>query len=262
MKKILYTIAIIGFGWYIFAYTATEQMEWKDIDEAQVTPQKTVATTDAAQVAAKPTEILAKAQPIINTILNNAPFISQAPLGRWSDIRQQDGCEEASALMAVAWARKQSLPTGNAEAEKKIIAIADWEQQKYKNHNDTSVKDTAERILKGYFKFENFKVVNNITTTDIKKELSLGKIVIAPMHGVKLNNPNFTPPGPDHHMLVIIGYDKAKNEFITNDPGTRKGKHYRYSEKTINQAIRDYPTGHHLPVKEIKKNIIVVSKEK
>jgi hypothetical protein len=33
----------------------------------------------------------------------SVPFTSQAPLGQWKDERQQDGCEEASAAMAMAW---------------------------------------------------------------------------------------------------------------------------------------------------------------
>lgn len=43
-----------------------------------------------------------------STILYDVPFAAQAPFGEWSDKRQQDGCEEVSALMAVKWAGEKS----------------------------------------------------------------------------------------------------------------------------------------------------------
>jgi hypothetical protein len=59
-------------------------------------------------------------------------------------------------------------------------------------------------------------------------------------------------------MLVIRGYDPATKEFITNDPGTRKGEGYRYPEQIIYAAWRDYPSGDHEPILNINKNMIVV----
>ena len=57
-------------------------------------------------------------------IVNQAvPFTSQAPTGQWSDERQQDGCEEASALMAMYWVQGKSL--SSQEALTKILAISD-----------------------------------------------------------------------------------------------------------------------------------------
>ena len=39
-------------------------------------------------------------------------------------------------------------------------------------------------------------------------------------------------------MLVIVGY--TETEFITHDPGTRRGKNYRYTFDTIMDAIHDW----------------------
>lgn len=192
-------------------------------------------------------------------IKHNLGFISQAPTGNWKDPRQQDGCEEASSWMAVAWARGEKLASGQA-AEKKIIDIADWEKKNYGEFHDTSVADTAEMILSGYFKFDDYRIEKNVTAEDLKLELSRGNVIIMPANGKKLNNPNFQNGGPDHHMLVIIGYDPKTKEFISNDPGTRLGAGYRYPEKIIEGAIRDYPTGFHLPVTTVAKNVIVIEK--
>ena len=94
-----------------------------------------------------------------------------------------------------------------------------------------------------------------------RAELARGNLVLVPANGIKLNNPNFTPPGPDRHMLVIKGYDLDSGEFITNDPGTRKGEGYRYKEEIIMGAITDYPTGDHLQMTgEEEKAMIVVER--
>ena len=50
--------------------------------------------------------------------------------------------------------------------------------------------------------------------------------------------PNFTPPGPVYHMLVVKGYD-AQN-FITNDVGTRKGESYTYTKDVIMKNMHDW----------------------
>lgn len=185
------------------------------------------------------------------------PFASQAPTGNWKDPRQQDSCEEASVLMVIKWIKGESL--SKEEAEVKLIAISEWEKREYGNFHDTSAKDTLERIIIGYFKYENAHLKNNASLENIKEELAAGNAVIAPMDGQKLNNPYYTAPGPERHMLVIRGYDADKKEFITNDPGTRRGEGYRYNEDHFFSSIRDYPTGYHEPIETVEKNIIIIN---
>ncbi|HVZ10867.1 MAG TPA: C39 family peptidase, partial [Candidatus Paceibacterota bacterium] len=189
--------------------------------------------------------------------LLNVPFTSQAPFGGWSDPRQENGCEEAAALMAVSWARGQTL-TSQAALDQ-ILAASDFEQEMYGNYIDTSVDDTVQRIFKEYFHFSNVQARHDITIDDIKEEIFKGNIVLIPVNGRQLDNPHYTAPGPLEHMLVIRGYDAATNEFITNDPGTRFGQEYRYSEDLLYNAAYDYGTGDGRPVGPIEKNMIVVS---
>jgi len=188
----------------------------------------------------------------------NVPFTSQAPFAAWSDLRQEDGCEEASSLMAVRWA--QGKPLNKDEALKAIIGSSDYTLKKYGEYRDVSAFDTVDWIIKDYFNYPNVILKNNISLNDLINELKRGNVIIAPMNGQKLNNPNFVAPGPEHHMLVIRGYDPLRQVFITNDPGTRRGEGYEYSAKTIYDSIRDYPTGNHEPVIRVEKNIIVVWK--
>ncbi len=192
-------------------------------------------------------------------ILLNVPFTSQAPFGNWRDPIEQNGCEEASALMAVYWARQKKLTP--AIALKEIIASSNYEQKKYNNYYDTSAPDTVKRIFNGYFNFTNAEVKNIESADDIITELSNGKLVIAPANGQKLGNPHYTRPGPLEHNLVIKGFDFTTNEFITNDAGTRRGNGYRYKKDVLWQALRDYPTGRREPIKKIIKDMIVISPE-
>ena len=190
--------------------------------------------------------------------IENVPFTPQAPLAEWSDLRQEDGCEEASVLMAMKWAKGESLTP--AEAKSEIIAMADWEEKEYGSYVDTSAEDTLKRLIEGYFGYNNARVVENIGIGDIIAALRAGEVVLAPANGRALGNPNFTAPGPERHMLLIRGYDPATDEFITNDPGTRRGEEYRYKSAVLYAAILDYPTGDHAPIVNQKKAMIVVKK--
>lgn len=189
--------------------------------------------------------------------ISSVPFTSQAPLAEWSDKRQQDGCEEASALMAMWLIKGQKAPT-KAEAKKQLLAISDFEKKKYGEYRDVSLSDMIAWIFKDYFKYEQVRLVKDVSLDDLKSELANGHVLLLPMNGQLLKNPYFTAPGPERHMILVYGYDAAKKEFITNDPGTRRGAAYRYPEKVLFNAIRAYPTGYHKPIKKVEKSMIVV----
>src|SRR3989344_3426871 len=187
-----------------------------------------------------------------SSVLLDVPFTSQTLLGNWNDLRQQEGCEEASVLMSIQWAKGEILSP--IKAEKEIIAISEYQLKNYGYFQDTSVEDTVDRIFKGYFKYENVSVKQDIGLNDIKSELLKGNLVIAPVNGQKLNA-NYI-----RHMLVIIGHDQETREFIVNDPGLINGARLHLAENVMLNAIRDYVSGYYEPVKEERKNIIIVSR--
>lgn len=193
-----------------------------------------------------------------SSLIQNVPFTTQAPYANWSDQRQQDGCEEASALMTVKWAREESLSKDEALAE--ILGASDYILDKYGEYRDVSLIDTLNWIYKDYFNYHKVSIRYNVSVDDIISELGNGNLIISPMDGQIMGNPYFTPPGPPRHMIVIRGYNKEKNTFITNDPGTRFGENYEYNVETLYGAIRDYPTGYHEKIEKIEKNIIVIEK--
>lgn len=207
---------------------------------------------NSATVNAKTSLIASSAKPIIYSV----PFTSQAPLGQWKNEIFQDGCEEASALMAMSWVNHTVLnPTSSTKA---IQDLVDFEKNYPAGYRpDLSASDTA-KLIQDYYHYSNIKVLSNATSAKLITELKKGNLVIAPMNGRRLKNPHFKQPGPLHHMLVIIGYDPQKQEFVTNDPGTRYGASYRYSVKTFMNALEDYPSGHHLAAKKNAKTVIVV----
>jgi hypothetical protein len=189
--------------------------------------------------------------------LINVPFTSQAPTGNWSDPRQEDGCEEASLYMAWLWINNQT--TTPSVAEKTIDDMSDFELAKYGNYHDFDAEDTA-KLMQDYYHYTKLNVVINPTLDQMKNELSQDHVILIPTNGQKLNNPHYKQPGPTTHMLVVKGFDNSKQQFITNDPGTRYGEGYTYNFQTVYNAMVDYPSGIHESQVGRPKAMIVIEK--
>ncbi|MDZ4384894.1 MAG: C39 family peptidase, partial [Candidatus Moranbacteria bacterium] len=173
------------------------------------------------------------------------PFVVQAPTANWDDLVFQNACEEASVIMAMGWVNgTESI--SSSDAQKQISDIDDFEMETFGYSYDTDVFD-VKRIFEQYFKYNNVSIQENISIDDIKRELQAGNLVLVPAFGQALGNPNYTYPGPVVHMLVITGYDPAAREFITNDPGTRRGGGYRYDGNVLMDAVWQYPSGQDVP---------------
>ena len=167
------------------------------------------------------------------------PFTSQAPNQNWN-LPYQQFCEEASTLMAASYIKGETIKDAN-DADKKLLAIMDFEIKKFGYYEDTNADETAV-ILTNYFGISKVEVVSNPTIETIKSALAEGRAVIVPLAGRELGNPFFQNPGPLFHMIVIKGYTQSGN-FITNDPGTRRGADYVYKDDVIMNAIHDWNGG-------------------
>ena len=203
----------------------------------------------------QPTE--APSVPVESSIVQNVPFIVQAPRHNWKDPVYQNACEEAVILMAMRWV--QEKPLSNEEAFTEIQKISDYSKDHYGFYLDQSAEELA-KLMREYFKYPNVRYLANIQIADIKAELFKGNLVLVPVNGQKLGNPYFTQPGPTEHMVLIKGYDVKTNEFITNDPGIGKGNGYLYKEAVIDRALRMYASGYKEEIKNIEKVMIVVKK--
>lgn len=160
--------------------------------------------------------------------------------------------------MAMLWVRGETI--GKDKAEDEITRISDFELKKYGEFRDIALTDVQKWIFQDYFKYAKTAIKMDPTAADIIGELAAGRVILAPMNGRKLGNPYFSGEGPERHMLLIRGYDQASKEFITNDPGTKRGEGYRYGQETIMSAMLAYPTGSHLPVSGEPKGVLIVSK--
>ena len=171
---------------------------------------------------------------IPDKVLIDVPFSSQAPYGVWDDVHQE-ACEEMSLIMVEFYLKDKQLSKEKAEEE--ILKMKEFQEQNYGHYKDSSMADVVV-IAEEFYGIDSMKVIYDFKKEDLKKQLSRKLPIIVPTAGRRLGNPNFTPPGPLYHNLVLIGYDD--DTIITNDPGTRKGKGYTYSLDVLYDAIHDY----------------------
>jgi len=206
--------------------------------------------------SSSPKEELAEEKPFL--IDQKVPFTPQAPLANWADERQQDGCEEAASLMALAWAGAFPVATTSAAWERAITDLSDFEEEEYGEFRDAALIDIQERIFKTRFNYQKTEIREASSSESLISALEAGGLLLLPCDGRLLKNPYFKAPGPETHMVLVKGYDYEKEEFITNDPGTKRGADYRYPAERLFNAISPYPTGNHEPrVSEVKEFLLV-----
>src|SRR3989344_6679608 len=126
MKAKIWTIVIVGLllagSWL---YVSGFEFPWRgDAAELLSTPTSTPAPSSTKPATFTPTPrtsvtVYPKTSST-SAVLLTVPFAAQAPFGEWSDPRQQDGCEEASTIMAMHWVRGDMSLTLE-EAKKEIL---------------------------------------------------------------------------------------------------------------------------------------------
>src|SRR3989344_258791 len=113
-----------------------------------------------------------------------------------------------------------------------ILELVAWETE-HGYPIDVSITELA-RIAQEKYGWRAL-VLESLTESMIREQLNLGRPVIVPAAGRELGNPYFRQPGPLYHMLVIKGYT-ADGEFITNEPGTKRGADYIYDPVALLSA--------------------------
>ena len=248
MKKrvffpVLFGILIIG---TILGYNRwrAEQLLGPDAPESQdisewleesvtPSPSEPPAEIDTTEEVETPSE-----DPLPTSLNIDMPFYTQAPFSNW-DYPWQEACEEASsALVANLYLEKNwTRESFNEE----LLRLVDYEMEAFGAYEHTSVEQTVQMIQDNY----GLKTVvhENPSYEDLQKTLASGHLIIAPLAGKLLGNPNFTNGGPTYHMLVIKGYDSTQNQVVTHDVGTRNGADYVYSWSVIQNALHDWHEG-------------------
>lgn len=210
--------------------------------ELEITPPASTIISTQPSPNPEPTTSSPNQAPIQLDTLNLAvPFTSQAPTGNW-DALHEDACEEASIYMVheyfagVAASNKIDPTT----ADTAITAIVDYGMTKLGDGLSIDAQQVVE-LITAYYPTFTATIVDNPTMDDIKAALNVGHPILVPAAGRLLGNPNFSGSGPLYHFLVIRGYDATY--FITNDPGTRLGQNYNYTQAVLMNAMHDWNGG-------------------
>ncbi|MFC1599592.1 C39 family peptidase [Patescibacteria group bacterium] len=189
-------------------------------------------------------------------ILENAyldvPFICQAPFqteANW--VHHEESCEEA-ALLQVKYYLDGVTEVDPQVANDTILDMIDWQEKNFDGHKDLYANDMR-TFIRDYYELEDdqIEIIYDAKIVDIKKAISAGNPIIAPITGDILDNPYY--PYPGYHMLTIIGYTPEK--IITNDVGTKRGEDYSYSYEIFMNALED-AGGDIILLKEAKNDII------
>lgn len=181
----------------------------------------------------KPTTI--KAQMNLSVL-----FVPQAPMKIWDEIHE-DTCEEAAMLMLEAYQNDVSKMS-NEEMERRLMDLINYQKDHYGGNvwKSTDYKTVLE-MMHDVLGLKTAKILPVKSIEDVKAQIALGRPVLLLAAGKTLKNPNFKNGGPLYHGLVAKGY--TATTIITNDPGTRLGADYAYSNEVLFDAIHDWNDG-------------------
>jgi hypothetical protein len=242
--KIFITLCLIGV-FFVPLYLSYKRIQSEKNEKNQIyaSTNKTSVNDNAAiiddQPAVAPEDAITKdlsSEPV-NLPENfsiKVPFTTQAPLANW-DNAHEEACEEASLIMVHHFIDKTTI-ISKESAEAEIQDLLTYETENSYTV-DVTVKELSQ-IAKDYYSLSRGRIETNPTIEKIKTEIAANRPIIIPAAGKMLGNPNFQNGGPNYHMLVITGYEG--DEFIVNDPGTRKGENYRYKQDILFAAIHDW----------------------
>lgn len=191
-----------------------------------------------------------------SSVLLAVPFSPQAPFAKWDDLHNE-ACEEASLLMVHHFLSDTGMSRDQAERELQELAAWETAERYGVDVNVEELKAIAQRFY-GY----RGRIELHPSPDRIRELITEGHPVIMPIAGRLLGNPNFRGAGPWYHMLVVRGFRTSwlgTRIFITNDPGTRKGEGYEYTEEVLMNALHDW-TGVKEEIATGRKAILVVEK--
>ena len=201
---------------------------------------RTAPTSTSASVPVVLEDVFDEVRPTVDPTLvetqeeASLPFTTQAPLGMW-EAPWSDYAEEACVWMAMKWVKNEEFESIYSTADE-LKEIGAWEQKTFGTSALTDIPQTLQ-IIVSYFGHQNAFLSGEINEESLQAYLEGGAVLIVPVNGQILANPNYGDPAPEHHMILLYG--ATDMAYIANDPGTRRGEAVEYDKQKILEAIQD-----------------------
>lgn len=258
-------VAVVSVGLYVYerlhggpvvptstvpSVTYNELVKKKDESSMVATPTPTPVSPDLSVVAKAALEVIQTPPASKNLAV---PFTSQAPYANW-DVVHEDTCEEAAVYMVAQYYAGVSGVLDPKIADTALLDMVDAETKAGLEPSVTAAE--LGTFSESYFGTMTATIIDDPTVDQIKTYIAAGTPVVALAAGQELGNPFYSGEGPLYHLFVIRGYD-AEN-FITNDPGTRRGENYMYKYDVVMDALGDWNDGD--PVHGIKRILVLEKK--
>lgn len=168
------------------------------------------------------------------------PHIWEIPDGKWVP-PWSGACEEASVIMVERfYLHDKTIALSPAQTKQIVGPLFPWENKTFGSNIDTDATRTA-RMVNDYTSAEA-TIVWEPTLDAIKDELRAGRPVISMHYGYDMKNPRhrFRQGSSSYHVVVLAGFDDAKQEFLVNDSELKDGRHNRYAYTTIMNSLHDF----------------------
>ncbi len=186
----------------------------------------------------------------VNTLELPVPYLSQVPDGVWIN-PWANACEEASVLMVNAFYENTEIKI--SEAKQTMQAMFAWENENFGKNFDTTAEEIGLLVAaKANFDTE---IKTYPTLDEIKDQLRKKRPVIAMLDQYLLSQKP-RQLNASYHVLVIIGFDDTKQEFIVNDPAETTR---RYSYDRVMNALHDYDE---VADEAVGKPVVLFTKDK
>jgi uncharacterized protein YvpB len=162
----------------------------------------------------------------------DVPYTPQVFNGNWVS-PWDEACEEASITMIDRfYAGKKEIPQEDAMANMQTMFA--WETKEFGMNHDTDAEQTK-RVIAEHSNF-TATVKRQPSVEDIKRQIARQRPVIALLNMFTLYGERDL--GDSYHVLVVIGYDDAKQEFTVHDPGRDANTRYPYD--TFMNSLHDF----------------------
>lgn len=234
--KVILLLGLIVLGFIVYPrveqYFYRQQLEKENRETLQKITSKDVVTKTALESIQ--TSVL---KPVIpSQAYLEVPFFCQAPFmndASWSI--HHASCEEAALLQAVYYDKGMKDVDLN-QVDKTLREMIAWQEKHFGVHKDIHA-DSIKILMMNFFGYRDseIEIHRKASLYAIKEQVALGFPVIAPTYGRMLKNPFYKQPGPEYHMVTVIGY--TEDRIITNDVGTKRGKDFSYPLEVFKNAM-------------------------